>query len=158
MVVFVRRVLALALAAAVAGLATVTASCGRTQLEQPFDFPVFAGTPTLPVIEQSVNSDVDIVFMIDNSNSMREEQQNLARNFPVFMNALKSLPEGLPNVHIGIVSSDLGTGSVDTVLGCDKPGGDRGIFQNAALAAGSRAATSSGRWAPSVTSTVTSSR
>ena len=34
---------------------------------------------------------VDIVFVIDNSGSMSEEQANLARNFPVFMDELAGL-------------------------------------------------------------------
>ena len=67
-----------------------------------------------------MNSDLDIVFMIDNSGSMQQEQENIARNFPVFISALESLPEGLPNVHIGVVSSDLGAGKYSgaNVEGC----------------------------------------
>jgi len=74
--------------------------------------------------------DIDILFMIDNSPSMMEEQTNLRRNFPVFMDELKKIPGGLPNVHIGVVSSDLGAGSQPLGNGgCARPGGDRGIFQ-----------------------------
>jgi hypothetical protein len=83
----------------------------------------------LPVFTQSVNNDIDIVFMIDNSASMKEEQDNLRRNFPVFTGILKDLPQGLPNVHIGVVSSDLGTGRFTGVPGCTGPG-DQGRFQN----------------------------
>ncbi len=79
--------------------------------------------------EQNVNNDIDIVFMIDNSTSMDLEQANLARNFPTFINVLKSLPNGLPNVHIGILSSDLGGGAFEPP-GCEA-GGDRGAFQRA---------------------------
>jgi hypothetical protein len=58
---------------------------------------------------------------------MKEEQDNLARNVPVFISALEALPEGLPNVHIGVVTSDLGSGRYEAP-GC--PGqGDRGVFQ-----------------------------
>ena len=86
--------------------------------------------------------DIDILFMIDNSPSMQEEQTNLQKNFPVFMDALKKIPGGLPNVHIGVVSSDLGAGSKPLGNGgCARPGGDRGIFQtkaNCGLDANSR--------------------
>jgi hypothetical protein len=75
--------------------------------------------------------DIDILFMVDNSPSMAEEQGNVRRNFPVFMEELKKIPGGLPNVHIGVVSSDLGAGSQPLGNGgCPRPGGDRGIFQS----------------------------
>jgi hypothetical protein len=75
--------------------------------------------------------DIDILFMVDNSPSMKEEQDNLAKNFPVFIDALKNIPGGLPNVQIGVISSDLGAGSValSSGGGCSKVGGDRGILQ-----------------------------
>jgi hypothetical protein len=72
--------------------------------------------------------DLDILFVIDNSQSMQEEQDNLNRNFPTFMNVLKAIPGGMPNLHIGVVSSDLGAGPTP-VGGCPRPGGDRGILQ-----------------------------
>ena len=41
---------------------------------------------------------------------MEKSQANLLRNFPRFMTALEKLPGGLPNVHIAVVSSDMGAG------------------------------------------------
>jgi len=73
--------------------------------------------------------DIDILFMIDNSPSMKEEQENLARNFPSFIDELKKIPGGLPSVHIGIISSDLGAGLTPLMGGCTRVGGDRGILQ-----------------------------
>jgi hypothetical protein len=107
------------------------AGCGRTQLDAGTPLPAGSGISTVPTFNESVNSDLDIVFLIDNSGSMREEQDNLGRNFPVFISALEGLPEGLPNVHIGVLSSDLGAGrfSGQMVEGCNRIGGDRGIFQ-----------------------------
>jgi hypothetical protein len=55
------------------------------------------------------NPDLDILFVIDNSPSMLEEQQSLEANFPLMIDALSSLDGGLPNLHIGVVTSDLGT-------------------------------------------------
>jgi len=58
------------------------------------------------------------------------------------MDALRKIPGGLPNVHIGVISSDLGAGSKPLANGgCPTPGGDRGIFQtkaNCGLDANSR--------------------
>jgi hypothetical protein len=118
---------------AVVFAASGVAGCGRTPDLEPR--PTIGNQPAfglLPVFTQSVNNDIDIVFMIDDSRSMREEQENLRRNFPAFTRVLKNLPQGLPNVHIGVVSSDLGTGRFDNVAGC-LDGNDHGRFQNAAL-------------------------
>jgi hypothetical protein len=74
---------------------------------------------------------LDLLFMIDNSPSMQEEQANLIRNFPALMNELKNLPGGLPDLHVAVVTSDLGAGSVPLSNGgCPRIGGDRGIFQS----------------------------
>jgi hypothetical protein len=74
--------------------------------------------------------DLDILFMIDTSTSMAPMQANLLKNFPAFMQTLKSLPGGLPNVHVGVISSDLGAGPFIDVPQC-RPGGDQGLLQSA---------------------------
>src|SRR6187402_367600 len=84
------------------------------------------------------NRNVDLLFLIDDSASMRSSQANLERNFPALMTALKNLPGGLPNIHIGVISSDMGAGD-GSVASCDSSGGKHGIFQYAAR--GSCAAT-----------------
>jgi hypothetical protein len=76
------------------------------------------------------NRDVDILFMIDNSLSMVPLQAKLAANFPSFMTVLTGLPGGLPNVHIAVVSSDMGAGRQVDVQHCAL-GGDHGLFQAA---------------------------
>ncbi len=53
---------------------------------------------------------VDILVMVDNSPSMREEQANLARNFPAFIKQLQSIEGGMPDIQIAVVSSDMGAG------------------------------------------------
>ncbi|MBA3539357.1 MAG: VWA domain-containing protein [Deltaproteobacteria bacterium] len=60
-------------------------------------------------IPVTVNRDIDILFVIDDSPSMLDKQTNLARNFPDFINVLQTIPGGLPNVHLGVASSDMGT-------------------------------------------------
>ena len=71
---------------------------------------------------------VDILFVVDNSGSMAEEQANLARNFPLFMQALGTTddPAG-PDLHVAVVSSDLGAGAGTFSISCPV-GGDQGLF------------------------------
>ncbi len=69
-------------------------------------------------IPVSVNRDIDILFVIDDSPSMLDKQNNLKANFPNFINVLNTIEGGLPNVHLGVVSSDLGTkGAADATAG-----------------------------------------
>jgi hypothetical protein len=73
--------------------------------------PVQCPTGTEPhTVQLETPVKLDLLFMIDNSGSMVEEQANLARNFPHLIDELKNLPKGLPNLHLGVVSSDLGDG------------------------------------------------
>jgi hypothetical protein len=91
------------------------------------------GTPGQVVTEISstVNRDIDILFMIDNSLSMQPLQSKLTTNFPVFINVLKGLPGGLPNLHLAVVSSDMGAGRVNSVdIPSCRHGGDQGIFRS----------------------------
>jgi hypothetical protein len=105
-------------------------ACNSTPLQKPDPLPEQQNDQYYDV---NPVRDVDILFMVDNSPSMKEEQEKVRRNFPVFMEALKKIPGGLPNVHIGVVTSDLGAGSKPLSNGgCPRPGGDRGIFQTKA--------------------------
>src|ERR1044071_737733 len=88
-------------------------------------------------IPVTVNRDIDILFIIDNSPSMLDKQTNLKTNFPNFINVLNTIQGGLPNVHIGVVSSDLGTkGADDATAGPSigtGPGACTGTGQNGNL-------------------------
>ena len=84
--------------------------------------------------QRTLTRDLDIVFMIDDSSSMKELQNKLAASFPTFMNVLEGLPGGLPNVHIGVVSSSMGAGRNPSVDHCPQ-GGDQGVFRAAPLGA-----------------------
>jgi hypothetical protein len=101
----------------VTALAVVVSTCATNDVDPE-------STTTNAVIE---NRNLDILFMIDDSSSMRLSQANLLANFPTFMDVLKALPGGLPNIHVAIVSSDMGAGdgSVNGCLG----DGQQGIFQ-----------------------------
>lgn len=80
--------------------------------------------------EVNPTREVDILFLVDNSGSMEQEQANLAANFPAFMDELKAIPGGLPDLHVGVVSSDLGAGMMTTSSSCaaTTPGGDGARF------------------------------
>ncbi len=82
--------------------------------------------------------DVDILFLIDNSGSMLAEQQSLQQNFPKFMNVLETLDGGAPNMHIGVVTSDMGQKASDgtgtaSVQGCAQSGDDGAMTTAAAV-------------------------
>jgi hypothetical protein len=103
------------LATAVAALPLVLWACNDHPLQTPTPAPdqqtddFFAVNPV---------RDVDLLFVIDNSGSTQNKQDNFIRNFPNFINALQMIQGGLPNVRIGVVSSDLGSGGVMTSNMC----------------------------------------
>ena len=66
-------------------------------------------------IPVAANRDIDILFLIDDSSSMKDKQDNLASNFPQFIDVLATIQGGLPNVHIGITTSDMGTSATNGV-------------------------------------------
>jgi hypothetical protein len=86
-------------------------------------------------IPVSLNRDLDLLFVIDDSGSMADKQQNLASNFRDFIGVLEQVQGGLPNVHIGVVTSDMGTsatvdGLAPTIAGT---GGCSGTGKNGNL-------------------------
>jgi hypothetical protein len=70
---------------------------------------------------------LDLLFMIDDSLSMQPLEDQMLANFPAFMQTLRALPGGLPDLHLGVVSSDMGAGMFQ-VPQC-AIGGDQGILQ-----------------------------
>jgi len=73
----------------------------------------------------NINRDLDILFLIDKSPTMADEQASLTANFPRFMEILANVKGGLPNVHIGVISQDIGAGGM-TVGGNCTGSGDNG--------------------------------
>ena len=55
----------------------------------------------------AINKDVDILFVIDNSGSMAEEQQRVAENFEAFITVLEA-DDVQANYRIGITTTDVG--------------------------------------------------
>ncbi|MCP4445342.1 MAG: VWA domain-containing protein [Myxococcales bacterium] len=78
------------------------------------------------------NRDVDLLFVVDNSNSMEREQASLAEKFSNVIDALANYPDGLPSVHIAVVSTDVGVGEGQNIC---SPLGDNGAFQGSQCSA-----------------------
>jgi hypothetical protein len=96
-------------------------------------------------IPVTLNRNVDILFVIDDSPSMLDKQLNIKNNFPKFIEVLNTIQGGLPDVHIGVVSSDMGTkGSQDSAagpaVGQIGQGGCSGTGKNGNLQTGQAAA------------------
>jgi hypothetical protein len=87
--------------------------------------PLFAACPVREVsevpIDQSheervsfpvvANGKIDLLFVVDNSGSMGAEQVSLIANFESMLAPLQELPGGLPSLHIGVISTDVGAGT-----------------------------------------------
>ncbi len=83
---------------------------------------------------QSESNEVDILFVVDNSNSMNEEQNVLAEQIVIMTQELiDPSDEGAPAVqdlHMGIVTTDMGSGGYQ-IQTCSNPmNGDYGVLQN----------------------------
>ena len=112
----------------VIGLATVAlaAGCPNREVSKVDPSQVKEGYKDIPV---EINRDIDILFVIDNSGSMAEEQASLANNFNRFISVLENIEGGLPNIHLGVVSTDVGAGPFN-ISGCSG-NGDNGQLQSA---------------------------
>src|SRR5579871_1971153 len=111
--------------AAVAAAIPAFWACTSRSLEAP---PI---TPTATIqtnFTQKINNEIDILFMIDNSSSMTEMQTKILDQLPLFMNVLTGL-KNPPNLHVAVVSSDMGApGDSTSSIGCTQFG-DQGQFQ-----------------------------
>jgi hypothetical protein len=90
---------------------------------------VFNLTASWAAFNQGPATKVDILFMVDNSLSMAPIQQQLAAGFEAFGQVLDGLPGGTPDLHIGVVSSDMGAGV--GIQACDG-NGHGGVLQHTA--------------------------
>ena len=86
---------------------------------------------TMTVTKNKV-SDVDVLFVVDNSNSMEQEQKNLTANFPKLMDALL---QAKMDFRVGVTTTDLGAGNYN-LPSCETAGGDKGKLTNKAQVAG----------------------
>ncbi len=85
-----------------------------------------------PVLDKSIpvniNRNLDLLFVIDNSGSMLAEQAALATNFPEFINVLQQIEGGLPDIHLGVISSNVGAAGAQSVPGCPASGDDGNLL------------------------------
>jgi hypothetical protein len=134
---------------AAAALLTLSAGCVSRSMDKPVPG---GGRAIVEYFPLTPEKDVDLLFVIDNSNSMGEEQDALATKFDRLIESLRSeklgqdRPDGppctaadrrncrIPNVRIGVVSSDLGAGNY-SLPSCEVAGGDKGRLQTTARSA-----------------------
>lgn len=86
-----------------------------------------------------IDDPVDVLFVVDNSQSMDEEQASLAAEMPRLVQALVDPPDidgdGMPdwnpiaNLQLGVITTDLGAGGA-RIGSCERPLGGDGILRN----------------------------
>lgn len=108
---------------------------------------VITGCPDRTIAEVPVDQDkieqldipavprgFDILFVIDDSGSMKDEQDSLRANFPKMIEVLEQLEGGLPDVHIGVVTPNMGTSATDgtsaTAIGACTAKGEGGTLRD----------------------------
>lgn len=83
---------------------------------------------------------IDLLFVVDNSGSMRQEQLALRDQFPMLITRLLAntaigggtdVVAGAQDIHLGVVSTDLGIPGIYGIPGCDGVG-DNGELNNVA--------------------------
>ena len=104
-----------------------TAPC--TFMANPYDARSFAPPRAL-----------DLLFVIDDSSGMEEEREALRAQIQRLVESLATGDPGtgdprdwfepIRNIHVGVITGDLGTGGVATatLVGCDAPHGDDGLL------------------------------
>jgi hypothetical protein len=125
------------------GLAVLMAGCPDRTVSKVIPDQGRVEYKDIPV---NVNRNIDILFVIDDSGSMADKQNNLATNFPNFINVLNTIEGGLPDVHIGVTSSDMGTKGLDGAPGpgvgtvgqggCANTGDDGKLLTSGAMVTG----------------------
>jgi hypothetical protein len=108
--------------------AVVLAGCPDREVSEVEPDQVRIEDKTFPI---EINNDVDILFVVDDSGSMVQEQASLQANFPRFIDVLDNLEGGLPDVHLGVVTSNMGTLGVSIDTRCGPAMGDDGIMHTA---------------------------
>jgi len=81
----------------------------------------------VPIAPLPENRDIDLLFVVDNSGSMAYGQTNARVGFEALTASLSNMPAGLPNLHVGVTSTDLGTGMFQITY-CEEVGGDAGAL------------------------------
>jgi hypothetical protein len=83
--------------------------------------------PAAGAYAQSAPSKVDLLFVVDNSNSMQGEQSSLRAQIPALIKKLTGDREHpITDLHVGVVSTDMGIPGVELPPSCRADGGDDG--------------------------------
>lgn len=75
--------------------------------------PTGDGTVQAALVPVLITSDLDLLFVVDDSPGSVQLQQALQTAFPSFLQTLGPPSDRLPNLHIGVVSNDLGTSAAN---------------------------------------------
>src|SRR5688500_13857147 len=86
--------------------------------------PDAATPPPDAEVDYPPASGVDLLFVIDDSGTMAQEQDALASAFlDQFVADLEAAHGGRPDLHIGVISTNLGAGGYP-IAGCENAGDD----------------------------------
>ena len=79
-------------------------------------------------------AEVDLLFVIGSSAAMAEEQQQLVDQAGALFDALAALPTGMPDLHVGVITTDVGLGEAAAELPGSqcRASGDDGALHGAA--------------------------
>ncbi|MBA2538756.1 MAG: hypothetical protein H0V17_03905 [Deltaproteobacteria bacterium] len=78
--------------------------------------------PPEPFDVMTVTPNLDLLFVIDDSPTMQNKQVSFQAAFPALLARLSAVEGGVPNLHLAVVSSDMGT----SAAGDATPGGSIG--------------------------------
>ncbi len=85
-------------------------------------------TPTLCSADCQATRKVDLLIVMDNSGTMIEEQAKIQDRLSDLESALRGSGLALPDIHIGVVSTDLGAGGFNLHTCNNPPEGDDGTL------------------------------
>ena len=112
-------------------------ACNSRRLATPTPLPAMVDARSF---KQSVNHQLDLLVMVDNSSSMSPLQAKMSDQLPTFLSALKDGTTGqYPDLHVAVVSSSYGGGAWGNVNQCGSgmhPGDDQAKFQQGPGGAG----------------------
>jgi hypothetical protein len=120
-----------------ATLALVLGSCGDRGTPGTSDgLCALPYNDTSHYFPQSIEREIDVLLVVDTSPAMQVKADQLAKSLPKMIEVLRSprLGNDLPDLHIGVVSADLGAGPY-SLPGC-KAGGDGAKLLHAPRQAG----------------------
>ena len=114
--------------AAVGGIGLGLLACVTPPLETPQTQNQGVGRIYVP---QNLKNKVDILFLIDNSNSMEAMTMELRNRIPSFLDPFAKLAENgtYADMHIGVITSDYGAGATGAPGCSQSPGGQQGRLQ-----------------------------